>query len=144
MLSKVVVLTLSDTEDYIIEKVMSVLTGEKILLKSDISNRDKLHFGKLAICPSQRKVYLNGTEIFLTTKELDLLIYLASHNGQVFTIRQIYGVQAHVRIARVREQPAGHLHVVNILYVRLPHQREIRAFFHLCGPHGGVSIRFYN
>ena len=26
----------------------------------------------------------------MTTKELDLLIFLASHNGQVFTIRQIY------------------------------------------------------
>lgn len=89
-MSKVMVLTLSDTEDFIIEKILSLLTNERILLKSDISNRDELHFDKLTICPSQRKVYLNGSEIFLTTKELDLLIFLASHNGQAFTIRQIY------------------------------------------------------
>ena len=89
-MGKVMVLTLSDTEDYIIEKIMSLLANERILLKSDISSHDELHFDKLTICPSQRKVYLSGAEIFLTTRELDLLIFLASHRGQVFTTRQIY------------------------------------------------------
>ena len=89
-MGKVVVLTLSDAEDYMLEKILSLLASEKILLKGDISGNDDLHFDKLTICPSQRKVYLNGAEIFLTTKELDLLIFLARHSGQVFTIRQIY------------------------------------------------------
>lgn len=84
------VLTLSDAEDYIIEIIMSVLLDEKVLLQSNISSQSELHFGRLTICPSQREVYLNGTEIFLTTKEFDLLIFLASHKGQVFTIKQIY------------------------------------------------------
>ena len=90
MLGKIMVLTLSDTEDYVVEKILSLLSNERILIKSNISNHDELHFNKLTIYPSQRKVYLNGAEICLTTRELDLLIFLASHSGQVFTIRQIY------------------------------------------------------
>lgn len=84
------ILTLSDAEDYVIEKIVSFLVNEKILPPSDISKNEELRFDKLAIFPSQRKVLLNGTEVFLTTRELDLLIFLASHSGQVFTIRQIY------------------------------------------------------
>ena len=30
--------------------------------------------------------------------------------------------------------------MVNTLYIRLPHQREIRTLFHFCGPHGSTSI----
>ena len=50
------------------------------------------------------------------------------------------GVQAQLRVAGVREQPAGHLHVGNALYVRLPHQREAGTFLHLRGPHGRTSF----
>lgn len=89
-MGKIMVLTLSDTEDYVVEEILSLLSNEKILIKSNISNHDELHFNKLTIYPSQRKVYLNGVEICLTTRELDLLIFLASHSGQVFTVRQIY------------------------------------------------------
>ena len=84
------ILTLSDAEDYVIEKIVSFLVNEKILPPSDISNNKELRFEKLTISPSQRKVLLNGTEVSLTTRELDLLIFLASYSGQVFTIRQIY------------------------------------------------------
>lgn len=91
---------LLDSSDYFVLHLR--MTGCLLLTPADypaekhthivfhLSSGDELLFDKLTICPSQRKVYLNGAEIFLTTKELDLLIFLASHNGQVFTIRQIY------------------------------------------------------
>lgn len=83
------ILTFSEAEDYVIEKIISLLPTEKSILNGNFSSHNELHFDKLTIYPSQRKVYLSGAEIFLTTRELDLLIFLASHNGQVFTIRQI-------------------------------------------------------
>lgn len=46
--------------------------------------------GKLQMNPMQRSVLLEGKEISLTAKEFDILFYLASHPGIVFTHRQIY------------------------------------------------------
>ena len=74
-------------------------------------------------------------------KDLALVVGPAVPAGELEAVQEKcighLGVQTHVRIPGVREQPAGHLHMVNILYVRLPHQREIRTLFHLCGPHEG-------
>ena len=49
------------------------------------------------------------------------------------------GVQAHTGVPGIRKQPAGHLHMVNTLHVRLPHERKGRALFHGRGPHWGTS-----
>lgn len=44
----------------------------------------------LRIDIEKRQVILQGKQIFLTAREFDILIYLASHPGQVFSHRQIY------------------------------------------------------
>lgn len=58
MLGKIMVLTLSDTEDYVVEKILSLLSNERILIKSNVSNHDELHFNKLTIYPSFRSLLL--------------------------------------------------------------------------------------
>ncbi|CAN5550077.1 response regulator transcription factor [soil metagenome] len=46
---------------------------------------DPLRFGQLVIRPDLRQVELGGKSIELTAREFDLLIFLASNRGQVFT-----------------------------------------------------------
>lgn len=53
-----------------------------------------------------------------------------------------FGVQAHVGIAGVGKEPAGHLHIVDTLYVRLLHQREAGALLQLRCPHRDTSNLF--
>lgn len=44
----------------------------------------------LQINIEKRQVVLHGKQISLTAREFDILIFLASHPGQVFSHRQIY------------------------------------------------------
>ncbi len=48
-----------------------------------------IEVGELRIDPSMRAVSLEGKEISLTQREFDLLAYLASHPGQVFSRDQL-------------------------------------------------------
>lgn len=48
-----------------------------------------LHFGSLTIRPKVRQVEHRGTPVDLTTKEYDLLHFLATHPRQVFTREQL-------------------------------------------------------
>ena len=50
----------------------------------------KLTFGLLKINSIERKISIKDEPINLTSKEFDILFFLASHPGQVFTHRQIY------------------------------------------------------
>lgn len=59
-------------------------TVEELLEKKMIIAKD------LKINVEKRQVILRGEQIFLTAREFDILIYLASHPGQVFSHRQIY------------------------------------------------------
>lgn len=51
---------------------------------------DILNFRNLVIDKGNRSVCINGKSIDLTGKEFDLLVFLASNKGRVFTKKQIY------------------------------------------------------
>lgn len=90
------ILTFSDKEECIIEKIMAILSDDNILQSAtDISIQNDFHFGKLKILPLQRKVLLNDIEVSLTTREFDVLFFMASHEGQVFTMKQLYESTIH-------------------------------------------------
>ena len=46
--------------------------------------------GELKIIPSKRQVFLYNQEISMTSKEFDILEFLARNRGQVFSKEQIY------------------------------------------------------
>jgi len=46
---------------------------------------DPLHYGALTIRPDRRQVDIAGRPVELTAREFDLLVFLASHPGQVFS-----------------------------------------------------------
>ncbi|MBV9820095.1 MAG: response regulator transcription factor [Solirubrobacterales bacterium] len=48
-----------------------------------------LHFGELEIDPGGRRVRLGGTEVELTLREFELLLFMARHPGQAFTRDQL-------------------------------------------------------
>ena len=77
-------------------------------------------------------------------KDLAVVIDPAVPAGELEAVEQegigYLGVQAHIRIAGIGEQPAGHLHVVDALHIRLLHQGKGGALFHFRCLHGHTSI----
>lgn len=57
----------------------------------NIYSREILKFEQLEINSMERSVSLNKEKVVFTSKEFDILFFLASYPGQVFTHRQIYG-----------------------------------------------------
>lgn len=51
--------------------------------------QETIELGRLVIDPTARRVLVNGTEAQLTVREFDLLLYLATHPGQVFSRNQL-------------------------------------------------------
>ena len=49
-----------------------------------------LQYGDLRIDPNERRVYVNGQVVELTTMEFNILYYLALHPGWTFTREQLY------------------------------------------------------
>ena len=47
-------------------------------------------FPGLSILPDQRRILVEGKEIYLTHHEFDMMLFLARHPGQVFTREQLY------------------------------------------------------
>ena len=84
------VLTLSDSEEHIMDKVMAVLSEEQTIERVHIPAEPTLTFPNLEIRPQRRQILLSGKEIELTTREFDVLYYLAWYAGQVLTAGQIY------------------------------------------------------
>ena len=50
-----------------------------------VADGDPLRFGRLTIRPDRRQVEVGGQAIDLTAREFDLLLFLASHPGRVFS-----------------------------------------------------------
>ena len=84
-------LKVTDTEEYVVDKVMDVLSKnmqmEQIIIKSDPTI---LSFPNLDIHLKEQKIYLNDKYISLNRHEFDILVYLARHPGWVRSKEQIY------------------------------------------------------
>lgn len=86
------ILTFSESEEHILNKVMAVLSDEQDMEQVSVPDSPILTFQNLKILPRRRQVYVDNQEVSLTTREFDVLYYLVQHAGQVLTARQIYEV----------------------------------------------------
>lgn len=86
------VVTFSDSEEHMIQKIMDVLRDEPAvehsLEPSYASN--VLTFSGLVVHMKEQTVYKNGEEVSLTHHEFFTLAYLIQHPGWVFSKEQIY------------------------------------------------------
>ena len=88
-----------------------------------------LAFGNdLVIDPSTRQVFLKGNELKVTKKEFDILFWLASHPGKVFSKEQLYDhvwneqsaynvddvVKAHIKALRQKLSAADIEYIKNV------------------------------
>ena len=108
-----------DTETTILHKVLSVIRGCAEMEKYKIDLPDETTFLGLSIFPDQRRILVEGKEIYFTHHEFDMMIFLARHPGQVFTREQlldhIWGYEyigdtrtVDVHIKRLREKIKDH------------------------------------
>ena len=86
------VVTFSDSEEHMIQKIMDVLRDEPAvehsLEPSYASN--VITFSGLVVHMKEQTVYKNGEEVSLTHHEFFTLAYLIQHPGWVFSKDQIY------------------------------------------------------
>ncbi len=106
-----------------------ILRTKRLLHKTDKVDSDKvIKCGDLVIDPSRCEVSLSGKSIMLTFKEYELLKFLASNRGRVFTrealLNRVWGydyyggdrtVDVHIRRLRSKlEDTAGHIFIETV------------------------------
>lgn len=66
------------------------MADEQTIERVYIPAEPTLSIRNLEIWPQRRQILLDGREVILTTREFDVLYYLARYAGHVLTARQIY------------------------------------------------------
>ena len=87
---KVIVLTVSDIEEYIFYKVMAALTDNTVSAVIYESLQPVLTFPNLEIRINEQVVYHNGIPVPLTHHEFFTLLYLVQHPSWVLSQSMIY------------------------------------------------------
>ena len=86
---KIVILSVPDTQEDILEKILKAVEGS-----ADIEDRtlpsEKIELADLQILLPPKRVYRNEQEILLNRHEFDTLVYLARHPGWIRSKEQIY------------------------------------------------------
>lgn len=71
-------------------RIESLIRRYTIFNANSLKPSEELHFKNLIINTTKRTVTINNTLISLTAREFDLLYFLASNQGQIFTKKQLY------------------------------------------------------
>ena len=79
-----------DTETTILHQVLSVIKEHITVEEYRSDLRNATTFPGLSILPDQRRILVEGKEIYLTHHEFDMILFLARHPGQVFSREQLY------------------------------------------------------
>ena len=79
-----------DTETTILHQVLSVIRGCAKMEEYKLDLPNEAMFPGLSILPDQRRILVEGKEIYLTHHEFDMILFLARHPGQVFSREQLY------------------------------------------------------
>lgn len=108
-MSKLLLLTLNEREEKIIDKIISAISDCIQLETIQTAPVPVLSFPGLEIRQNQRLVLQDGQEIPLTRLEYSTLIFLASSPGIVFTQTQIFEAVWNM------ESDSCHSSVVNVI-----------------------------
>ena len=90
-MGKLLVLSLSDCEEHIFNRVMAAIIDEPELDRIALPLSDaSLSFPNIEIRLKEQTVFCRGRLVTLTHHEFAVLAYLARHPGWVFSASQIY------------------------------------------------------
>ncbi len=93
LMGKIVVLSFSDEEEDIYQKMLQVINNSKNFERCNITQETEIiQLGKLKIDLSERSVLISKAEKTLTNREFDILYLLARNPGRIFTKEQIYDI----------------------------------------------------
>ena len=73
----------------LLAKTNALLRRSTALLADNLNAINSVNGGKISIVPSAHKVFLEGQEIALTYKEYEVLYFLMSNPGQIFSREQL-------------------------------------------------------
>ncbi len=92
-MGKIMVLSFSDDEEDIYQRMLQTASDSKSFEWCDIAQKTKnIRLGKLEIDLSERSVIMDGTKIMLTNREFEILYLLASSPGRIYSKEQIYDI----------------------------------------------------
>lgn len=74
----------------LVARVKAHISRYERLSKNFENKKDEVQIRGLSMNKSSRRVYLNGSEVILTTKEFDLLWFLAQNPNRVFSKDEIF------------------------------------------------------
>lgn len=89
-MGKIMVLNFSDSEEYIVEKIKSVIENENNIEYREIENKSILTYQDLKIHLKEQTVYKAGQIVSLSHKEFLTLCLFVEYPGRVYTKEQIY------------------------------------------------------
>lgn len=90
IISKIMILSFSDEEEHIWDKLKAAFEDEKNIECEEIIPRSVLGFHELEIHTKEQEVYRNGERVPLSHQEFLMLCFLTEHPGWVCTKEQIY------------------------------------------------------
>ena len=121
----------------LLAKANALLRRSSALLADNLNAINSVNGGKISIVPSAHKVFLEGQEIALTYKEYELLYFLMSNPGQIFSreqlLNRIWGydfegttrtVDTHIKTLRQKLGEEGR-HIVTL--IRSGYKFEVTA-----------------
>lgn len=99
----------------LVARVKAHISRFERLTEGNQAKNDKIEIRGLSMDKSSRRAFINEREVILTTKEFDLLIYLAANPNKVFTkedlFERIWGINSQgdiptvtVHIRKIREK----------------------------------------
>ena len=107
---KVLILTINDKEENVIDKIITAISDVAELEAAQVTPVSVLSFPGLEIRQNQRRVFQDGEEINLTRLEYSTLVFLASNPGIVLTREQIFEAVWNM------DSDSCHSSVVNVIY----------------------------
>ena len=90
IISKIMILSFSDAEEPILDKLKAVFEDEKNIEYEEIMPRSVLRFHELEIHTKEQEVYRRRERVPLSHQEFLVLCFLTEHPGWVCTKEQIY------------------------------------------------------
>ncbi len=121
----------------LLAKTNALLRRSSALLADNLNAINSVNGGKISIVPSAHKVFVEGQEITLTYKEYELLYFLMSNPGQIFSreqlLNRIWGydfegttrtVDTHIKTLRQKLGEEGR-HIVTL--IRSGYKFEVTA-----------------